>query len=49
MDARFWPDITLHQSPPSPLLRRPACAADECGLWLGASDPEFDHHHRQWH
>ena len=34
-----WPAITLRHSPPSFLPRRPALAANECGLWLGARDP----------
>src|SRR5205823_11536943 len=38
--AGFWPAITRRQSPPSLLPRLPALAASECGLWLGARDPE---------
>src|SRR5437016_1950164 len=36
----FWPAITRRQSPPSPLARATSLAAVECGLWLGARDPE---------
>src|SRR6058998_1420877 len=45
----LWPAITRRQSPPSPLPRLPALAADECGLWLGARDPEARQHHWQEH
>jgi hypothetical protein len=44
--AGLWPAITRRQSPPSPLPRLQALAADECGLLLGARDPEF--HQRHW-
>jgi hypothetical protein len=40
MHVGLWPAITLRQSPPSFLPRQPALAANECGLWLGARDPE---------
>src|SRR5213596_1102772 len=41
----FWPAITRRQSPPSLLPRLPALAASECGLWLGARDPETRRHY----
>src|SRR5439155_822072 len=47
--AGFWPAITRRQSPPSSLPRLPALAADECGLWLGARDPETRQHHWKEH
>ena len=47
--ARFWPAITLRQSPPSLLPRLQALAASECGLWLGARDPEARQHHWKGH
>ena len=47
--AGFWPAITRRQSPPSPLARQTSLAAVECGLWLGARDPETRQHHRQGH
>ncbi len=47
--AGLWPAITRRQSPPSPLPRLPALAADECGLWLGARDPETRQHHWKEH
>jgi hypothetical protein len=37
----LWPAITRRHRPPSPLPRRLALAADECSLWLGAGNPEF--------
>ena len=43
-DVRLSPAITLRQRPPLPLRRQPACAADKCGLWLGASDREPGQH-----
>src|SRR6266516_4765544 len=49
MEARFSPAITRRQSPPSTLRRLPACAAAECGLWLGASDRETGLHYRKRH
>src|SRR5439155_16059050 len=49
MVACLSPAITPRQSPPSPLPRQPAWAADECGLWLGAIDREPGHHHWQGH
>jgi hypothetical protein len=36
----FWPAITRRQSPPSLSARLVALAASECGLCLGARDPE---------
>ena len=45
--AGFWPAITRRQSPPSPLARQTSLAAVECGLWLGARDPETQQRHRQ--
>src|SRR5439155_4930736 len=45
----FWPAITLRQSPPSPLARLTSLAAVECGLWLGARDPEARRHHWKGH
>src|SRR5207245_6488344 len=47
--AGFWPAITRRQSPPSSLPRLPALAADECGLWLGARDPEARRHDWKGH
>ena len=47
--AGFWPAITLRQSRPSLLPRRPALAANECGLWLGAHKPEARQHHWKAH
>ncbi len=41
--------ITRRQEPPSPLPRRPALAADECGPWLGARDRERRQHHLKEH
>ena len=38
------PAITQRQSPPSPLPRQPALAANECGLSLGARDAEERQH-----
>jgi hypothetical protein len=49
MHVGFWPAITRRQSPPSFLPRLPALAANECGLWLGARDPETRQHHWQGH
>ena len=49
MHACFCPAITRRESPPSPLPRRPALAADERGLRLGARDAEAGHHHLQRH
>src|SRR5919204_2435993 len=46
---RFWPAITRRQSPPSPLPRRSGLGAGECGLWLGARDPEAGQHHWEGH
>ncbi len=45
----FWPAITRRQSPPSPLPRLQALAAVECGLWLGARDPEAQQRHWKGH
>src|SRR2546427_3783198 len=45
--AGFRPAITRRQSPPSLLPRLPALAAVECGLWLGARDPEARRHYWQ--
>src|SRR6266545_6754127 len=39
LSAGFWPAITRRQSPPSPLPRLLALAADECGLWLETAAP----------
>src|SRR5436309_14960076 len=47
--AGFWPAITRRQSPPSLLPRLPALAASECGLWLGARDPEARRHYWKGH
>src|SRR5439155_21571095 len=47
--ARFWPAITRRESPPSSLPRLLAWAADECGLSLGASDPEAGRHYWKGH
>src|SRR5205823_10115700 len=47
--AGFWPAITRRQSPPSLLPRLAALAASECGLWLGARDPETRRHHWTGH
>src|SRR5438552_19206170 len=47
--AGFWPAITRRQSPPSLLPRPPALAASECGLWLGARDPEARRHYWKGH
>src|SRR6266508_2381583 len=47
--AGLWPAITRRQSPPSSLPRLLALAADECGLWLGARDPETRQHHWKEH
>jgi len=49
MNACFCPAITRRRSPPSPLPRRPALAADECSLRLGARDAEARQHHLQGH
>ena len=49
MHVGLWPAITLRQIPPSFLPRQPALAANECGLWLGARDPEARKHHWQGH
>ena len=49
MNTHFRPAITLRQSPPSVLPRRPALAATECGLWLGAHDSEEERHHLKGH
>jgi hypothetical protein len=45
----FWPAITRRQNPPSLLPRLLALAASECGLWLGARDPEARRHHWKGH
>src|SRR5882672_11139455 len=45
MHVGFWPAITRRQSPPSPLARQTSLAAVECGLWLGARDPEARRHY----
>jgi len=45
MLAGLWPAITRRQSPPSPLARQTSLAAVECGLWLGARDPEIRRHY----
>ena len=37
------------QSPPSLLPRLPALAATECGLWLGAREPEIRQRHWKGH
>src|SRR5438128_5313432 len=47
--AGFRPAITRRQSPPSLLPRLPALAASECGLWLGARDPEARRHYWKGH
>src|SRR3989442_8589747 len=47
--ACLWPAITRRQSPPSPLPRQPSLAAGECGLWLGARDPEAGQHYWKGH
>src|SRR5437764_15485382 len=47
--AGFWPAITRRQSPPSLLPRLPALAASECGLRLGARDPETRRHYWKGH
>jgi 2-keto-3-deoxy-L-fuconate dehydrogenase len=49
LGAGFWPAITQRQSPPSPLARLSSLAAVECGLWLGARDPETRRHYWQGH
>jgi hypothetical protein len=44
------PAITRRQSPPSPLPRLQALAADECGLWIKtARDPEARRHYWTGH
>src|SRR5207244_12853214 len=47
LGAGFWPAITRRQGPPSPLARLSSLAAGECGLWLGARDPEARRHYWQ--
>jgi hypothetical protein len=47
--AGFWPAITRRQGPPSPLARLSSLAAVECGLWLGARDPETRRHYWKGH
>ena len=47
--ACICPAITRRESPPSPLPRRPALAADECGLSLGARDAEARQHYLKGH
>ena len=49
MHVRFWPASTRRHEPPSPLPRQLALAADECGPWLGARDPETGQHHPKRH
>src|SRR5919197_5971414 len=44
MRGGLWPAITRRESPPSPLPRLPTLAAGECGLSLGARDPETRQH-----
>ena len=41
----FWPAITRRQSPPSSSLGPSDLGSSECGLWLGARDPESRRHY----
>jgi cytochrome c oxidase subunit 3 len=43
------PAITRRQSPPSPLPRHSALAANECGPWLGADGPSIHQRNRAAH
>ena len=47
--AGFCLAITRRERPPAPLRRLPACAADACGLSLGARDPEARRHYWKEH
>src|SRR5207244_1777209 len=49
LGAGFWPAITRRQSPLSPLARQTSLAAVDCGLRLGARDPEARRHYWQGH
>jgi len=49
LGAGSWPEITRRQSPPSPLARLSGLAAVECGIWLGARDPEARRHYWKGH
>ncbi len=47
--AGLSPAITRREEPPSPLSRRPALPAGECGPWLGARDREPRRYHLTGH
>jgi hypothetical protein len=49
MHVGFWLAITRRESPPSLLARQLSLAASECGLSLGARNPDARQHPRTGH